>query len=294
MKRLLMVSESPTTNVFDAEITLTAYDDTYLEHTLITSGSEILKVARQASPYHDAHSPITLIENVASQLTYQKAVKGSVVVASDTILSTVYTENVDYVIDYSNGLINIGSSGSSIPSGTSVHVWYLPYTVLSRDSDYTIDYTSGAIRRLYGTTIPDGSSVMVDYAHSDYTIPDAAILEAMKRAESIIEDNLASGYSLTSGCEGLKSAAMYYTAYLLCLALACREGILARSSNAAEIAREFRIMAQSFLEIATYNFSKYLKVSSLPTAEIISNRAASPSNTRAITPPAIVTRERRY
>lgn len=294
IKELLMISNSPTQNVFDAETLLLDYDDSYLQNILITSASEVVKAIRRNTPYQDALSPITLIENVTSRLTYQKIVKGSVVVANDITLAIVYVENVDYVIDYYNGTIAIASTGSSIPSGGTVYVWYLPFTVLSRDTDYSIDYSKGTIRRVFGTSVPSNSICFIDYAHSDQTVPDAAITSAIKRAQSIISDNLSEQYSLSSPDEGLKSAAMYFTAYLLSLALSSREITLARSDSSSDISNAFRSIAKDFLATAQTNFSKYLKTSSMNTLEIIANRAASPANQRAITPPTVTHRDRKF
>ena len=95
-------------------------------------------------------------------LAEQNIIPDSVVVASDSSLGTIYTENLDYHVDHVGGKIARVATGM-IASGASVAVWYYAYRVYTEGVDYTVNYERGTIRRAPAGAIEDGQSVFVDY-----------------------------------------------------------------------------------------------------------------------------------
>ena len=89
-------------------------------------------------------------------------VPGSVVLASDTSLGKIYTEGIDYVMDYGNGNLTL-KEGGSIEVGQSIAVWYQAYHVYTIGADCVIDSSKGAIRRVLSGDIGDGETVYLDY-----------------------------------------------------------------------------------------------------------------------------------
>lgn len=275
IKKIIQSFEVPNPSVFNERISLSLYEESSLSNTNIDADSESVKIIRLATPYADSNNPITLNAGVPVSLDYQKLVWDSVVVASDAILSTVYVENDDYVIDYSSGTIERSSIGSTIADGGSVYIWYTPFTVLINGDDYNIDYSFGTLNRRAGTSIPNGATVFVDYSFAAASITDDAIEECISQAEAYIEPRLKNSYSLESTDEGLKSAATYFTLYLLSLSQAFKSLRELKVDNADDIARRWNDLSDKYLTVANTHFSKFFNVSSLNGGGLIQNRYVS-------------------
>lgn len=111
---------------------------------------------------------------------------GSVVVAKDSSLGTVYVENIDYIIDYATGELML-KSGGAIAVAQQVSVWYLPYSIYDSGSDYSLDSTKGDVRRLSSGSIADGESVRVDYRPQYDSFNDDILNAAVNQANGLIE-----------------------------------------------------------------------------------------------------------
>jgi hypothetical protein len=65
-------------------------------------------------------------------------------------------------MDYETGVLTRGD-GSSIPAGSEVAAWYFSYRIYSEGVDYAVDYEKGTLRRVISGAIENGQSVFVDY-----------------------------------------------------------------------------------------------------------------------------------
>jgi hypothetical protein len=122
----------PPLTITDEPLALIGTRETQLQHTALVSESERVKTIDLASPYSNGF--ITLSGTNWQNLTHAELVPDSAVVAADPALDTVYIEGTDYVLDYELGKLK-RVTGSSIPDGATVYVWYFYYTVQTRNVD---------------------------------------------------------------------------------------------------------------------------------------------------------------
>ncbi|MBL7190378.1 hypothetical protein ISS30_01690 [bacterium] len=255
IKKHLMQSDVAVTTVENEEHTLWGTDSEQLSSAVITENSEEVKTIDLGTPYSDGANVLTAYN--WSSLDYDDLVPGSIVIASDTHRSTVYTEGVDYVVDYENGRIR-RAAGSSIASGATVYVWYLYYTVHVRDTDYTINYSSGTISRITEGSIADGGIVYVDYTTTASSVPDALISEAITEAEDKILARLSSGYNASSTDQGLKTGAAELTIAIITNAKAMDIMNRSHSSASDDLARQWREMSLRYEKQAWKTLSRFL------------------------------------
>lgn len=280
------------TDIENDEIKLTLFEDGQLTYGNITSGSEVVKIIRENEPVADSHNPLTLNDQTAVDLDPEYIVPDSVVVASDAILTTVYVENDDYIIDYSSGTVERTSLGSSIANGGTVHVWYIPFVCLTGGSDYNIDYGAGTIKRRAGSSIPNKATVYVDYNHSSTNPSDDLIRELIEEMEALIEPKLKGGYTLDSDDIGLKGAATNYVLYGYCLAASLKELKFGNKDESDHIAAEWRRLSKDYLMMARNMFSPYLAVSTQQLGGLIENRYTNGRKRTSLSPSVAVTRRR--
>jgi len=293
IKSLLQSTELAIPNIYNERLVLNGYESSQLAHTSIDEDSESVKVLQQNEPVADSGNPLTLNAGTAVSLDYQKLAWNSVVVASDLALTTVYTENYDYVIDYFNGLITLADPAGSLATGTAVYVWYIPYTVMTNDDDYSINYAEGLITRRAGTSIPENGTVYVDYSHAQATVTDNAIYEAMRQSDDFILARLKSGYDISSPDEGLRSAANNYALYVLCQSLAVKELKTAPKDQSDDIAQQLRLLGEKYESLAMSQFSKFIKITPLDYGGLIKNRFVT-KRRRSHQSPTLSTRQRRF
>ncbi len=148
-------------------------------------------------------------------------VPGSVVIASDSSLGVVYAENVDFAVDWPEGKIKIKESGS-LALGTTVTIWYLPYTVCQAGSDYVLDAARAELRRTNGSSLSSGERVFVDfsprYESFDQIVLDNAVVEANGTIEREVDPDRQFGADPT-----LQAAATYRALAVVCRTAAGRE-----------------------------------------------------------------------
>ncbi len=280
-------------DVENNRVQLTLFEAGQLEFSNITLDSESVKIIRVNSPQADSHNPITLNDQDSVDLDAQKIVPDTVVVASDLILTTVYVENDDYVIDYLNGTIERTSLGSAIANGGTVYVWYLPFVVLVSGDDYNFDYNAGTLKRRAGSTIPNKATLYVDYNHAAVEPADNLLEELIIEMESFIEPRLKGGFSLDSDDPGLKSASTNFVLYLYCLSASLKELRFAGRDNSDDIARRWQDLSEKYLNAAKSMFSKFLNVSTESIGGMIQNRFTT-SRTRKMVSPTVSPGTRRH
>ena len=156
-----------------------------------------------------------------TSLSSSPLVRGSVVVASDSSLGTVYTENVDYVIDYALGDLVL-KEGGALTTGQSVTVWYQDYFVYSAGSDYQLDAEGGRIKILSGGDIASGETVYLDYAPVYKSFNEEILSKAVLEANGLIEREVDPD-SQFGADPVLQASATYRALEIICRASAARE-----------------------------------------------------------------------
>ncbi len=153
--------------------------------------SEIVKCIASLSPSKEI---VTFTTDIVS-LAPDNLVPESIVVASDSSLSIVYTENIDFVSSPGTGSIKRIAGGTILP-GQTVTAWYVPYRIFAKNVDYTISYQNGTMVREGTGAIEPGQTVLVDYEVSSFDfsdeILDNAILEASALLSSKVDPSLES------------------------------------------------------------------------------------------------------
>ncbi|MBU0509890.1 hypothetical protein KKH27_13790 [bacterium] len=194
--------------------------------------------------------PLTLASYNWSVLNATHLVEGSTVVTLSDGLETVYREEVDYQVDSVNGRLR-RVPGTSIPDGQTVYAYYYAYNLFVRDTDYEMDSGDGTVKRTSGSSIPDGATVLVDYTVVGGVVPDVLIEQAIVEAKDRIVRALAPGYNPNSTDQGLETGATE-----LVLAILARDqanGVLAgrATSDAAGRAKGWQTLSE-LLEVRAW------------------------------------------
>lgn len=217
--------------------------DTELPHHSLVSASETVK-------RNDSNTPVSSGPHILSaydwsNLTDTEVVPDTVVVALDSSCEQLFTEEVDYQIDYELGRIR-RVPGTQIPDLTPVLVYYAAYRLFALSTDYAIDYESGKLHRTATGAIPDGGTVLVDYDVTTASVEDALVLQAIVEAEDVIARNLAPGYSAESTDQGLQTGATYLSLSIIARAL-CTEFLARRTtSDGATRAKEWVTLSERY------------------------------------------------
>jgi len=170
--------------------------------------------------------------NGSAVITANPIVPGSVVVASDSSLGTVYVENVDYIVDYGSGSL-AAKAGGALLSNHQVTIWFLPYALYEALSDYSLDASHGQIKRLMGGDIAAGETAWIDYRPVYVSVADEIVENAVAMANGMIEREVdpEGQYEADSS---LSAAATYRALEIVCRAAASRE--LASQRGADKVA----------------------------------------------------------
>jgi len=282
-----------TPRVFNERVELINTDYSELKHRNLDADSVVVKQVQLNAPYTEAKT-VTLSGSTDFQLTFTHLSWDSVVVASDSALSTLYTEFIDYVVDYTAGTIRRTETlTSSIPDGGTVHMWYLYFNVFTEGSDYDEDLGNGRIRRTALTsTIENESAVRVDYSHSDATPTDQLIDQAILEAEGWMEERLASEFTTSSTDQGLQSAATFLTLAIVANDMSFRESIDTRDER-EDVAKRWMELAQQYWAQGLSFFGKFSRGLDRLDGGLIQKRNHGPSAKRSITNPTITVRQRK-
>lgn len=170
--------------------------------------------------------------NGSAVITANPIVPGSVVVASDSSLGTVYVENVDYVVDHGSGSLAV-KAGGALLSNHQVTIWFLPYALYEALSDYSLDAGHGRIKRLAGGDIAAGETAWIDYRPIYVSVAEEIVENAVTMANGMIEREVdpEGQYEADSS---LSAAATYRALEIVCRAAASRE--LASQRGADKVA----------------------------------------------------------
>jgi hypothetical protein len=182
-----------------------------LPHLLLVASSEKVKAKEQNIPLSET---VSFASSDTVQLAHQELIPDTVVVAKDSSLGQIYSENVDYSIQHDDGRL-LRIAGGSIPEASSVVVWYLHFRVYTRDIDYQIDYGKGQVKRLSPGEIEDGQWVLVDYTVEFALLSDEVVENAIREANQQILDYIDSAYT-NSADQSLVAAETYLTVSILC------------------------------------------------------------------------------
>jgi hypothetical protein len=224
----------------DVALPLVGTSPAVLVHANLRPGTVKVKGKEIGSPSNQSvvlgSQPVTL---AAPEL-----IPDSVVVASDSSLGTIYTENSDYHIDYAVGTISRTTTGA-ITAGDQVAVWYYAYRIFVEASDYAVNYEKGTIRRVPTGAITDGQVVFVDYEAQAGGFDDFQIGNAIAEADDILLKSIDPGYQ-ESNDQTLVTAETYLTLAILCRLKASRALESSSVVGAAEISRSWRELADRY------------------------------------------------
>lgn len=253
----------PTTfpNIFNEEVLFEAYDKTHLQYNTIDTGTEIVKAIRQIIP--DDETAILNAQTYAN-LSANLIVPKTVVVANSATLTTLYVENEDYIIDYSNGKIRRTSS-TDISDGQTIYIWYLPYVKLTLNSDYNFDYTEGSINRRAGSSIQDGATIYIDYSHSQVDVSDNLIDEVILQTDAMFDKIIKTEF-INSTEKAIESAATNYCMYLISLSQAQKTLRLSRTVS-DDLGKVWIELSKSYFATANTFLSSYLAFGSLSSGD---------------------------
>lgn len=197
-------------NFRDVPIQLSGMAPAFVGHARIKSGSLVVKSKELGKPQFES---IAFSDDSVS-LAKQGVIPDSVVVASDTSLGTIYTENVDFTVDCEEGKVTrVGEGG--IASDAQVAVWYYYYTVHEEGEDYSANYTKGTVHRVAGSGIEDGQVAFIDYQTEIGVFVDQQIAQAIAEADDRVLRKIASEHH-NSTQQALITAETYLAVAILC------------------------------------------------------------------------------
>ena len=193
----------------DVAVEMSGLATVALMHSQLKEGSLVVKGKELGAP----RATLVTLGDSPSPLGYTNLIPDSVVVASDTSLGHIYTEHVDYHIDYVQGTI-LRLDGE-IPTGATVAVWFFAYRVYHRNSDYAVDHGRGTVRRISGSQIEDGQTVFVDYETQSLTLDEGQLDNAVAEADDLLLSLIDESYHDSSN-QGLVTAETYLALAVLC------------------------------------------------------------------------------
>lgn len=292
VKKHLQILTRLTADIFNERHILSGAAVEQLLQSNVDTGTENIKIMQLTAPHPDSGNPITL--NGVTQVNLEKnhIAWDSVVVASDATLTTLYAENKDFIIAYESGKIN-RVTGSAIGDGSSVYVWYLYFNRFIKNTDYEIDYSAGEINRLLpGTSIPDGATVMCDYSHSQITVTDDIINQAIAEAEDFMVERLSDSYTTASVDQGLISTATYYALSIISLSQAYKETSRSIDESSA-LSNRLQQLSERYANLGDLYFQSFSRTLSRFAGGVMENRNKGPYYKKTISSPSITARRRK-
>jgi hypothetical protein len=185
----------------------------------------------------------SLLEEIS--LPDQELVYDSVVVADNSSMNTLHQQNVDYTVDYDNGIIKRIATGC-IPAGATVAIWYLYYHIYTRGTDYKVNYTTAEITRLPEGALEEGQWVLVDYSVEYGFLNDDIIANAITEAADKVAKYIDEQYSESTD-QGLVTAETYLAVAILCRVKAGETASASpQSSTARALAESWTVLANSY------------------------------------------------
>jgi len=211
VKKHLMENHLVVSQVDSEPLKISANSAACLRYPPVNRQSEKVKAKENIKP---DYQKVLIPQDNQVVLNKSELIRESVVVASDSSLGTIYKENLDYTVDYNNGVITRIASGN-IPLGAYISIWYMPYRVYTRGVDYTIDYVKGEIKRLADGDIEPEQLVYVDYETEHAFIEDETIANAISEANEQVLNFIDTIYS-SSTDRSLVVAETYLAVAIIC------------------------------------------------------------------------------
>lgn len=238
LRQYLSPSNPSSDQIFDQPLKMSGNDEIIFFNGAIELGT----LQAKSIQTNDLFTASLTLQAGTNLFASAPIVRGNVLVASDLSQTTIYTENLDYIVDYSNGTLTI-KSGGVLVVGNPVVVWYLPYTLYADGSDYSLDENRGTIRRLASGDIAENETIYLDYYPINAAVTDLVLEQAALEANGLIE--------ATVDPEGqfgadpvLQSAATYRALEIVAYMAASRE--LTTRSNSYLAAQTWLKLADQF------------------------------------------------
>jgi hypothetical protein len=169
-------------------------------------------------------------------------VPGSVLVAGDSSLGLIYTENVDYVVSYDGGTLTM-VAGGALSDGMTIVVWHLPYVVATGSEDYTLYAETGEVQRRAGGMINAGETVRMDFRPQYLEFGDDLLASSVEEANGLIEREVDPDGSFGAD-RTLGAAATSRALEIICRAGATRD--LAQGQDRAATAQVWLKLAETY------------------------------------------------
>jgi len=234
-------------------IALIGTEYTSLQRRMILKDTEKIKGREIVEP---VKADIDFSGSDTFHLSHSELVPDTVVLAADSSLGIIYTENVDYHVNYDAGQISRITSGT-IPAGANAVAWYTHFRLYRRGVDYEIDYQHGRLRRKSSGEIESGQRLLVDYASEfgglDDESMDNAIAEADDQILAFIDET-----HRDSTDRSLVTAETYLAVSIICRIRAMESISPSRNltNNAAE-AKSWSALADDYREEAYALLARY-------------------------------------
>ncbi|HEX9750935.1 MAG TPA: hypothetical protein VGB22_06610 [candidate division Zixibacteria bacterium] len=225
--------------ISDFAVTLDGIEAIGLAHGGLVSGSVIVKALRPPSLIRET---VTLASDWVN-LSHQRLIPDAVVVAADSSLGTVYSENTDFIVDYDDGRIKRLAAGS-IVSPQTVTVWYEYYHQYVEGDDYAISLTTGELSRRSTGAIADGQRVLVDYLVALGTVSDEVIDTAISDVGDAVLAMIDPQYRDVP-TPGIVIGETHWA-----VAAVCRMRAVATLADAGLLSSQSRAVSQTWMEIA--------------------------------------------
>jgi len=177
-------------------------------------------------------------------LTPSPIARGSVVAATDSSLGTVYTENLDYAVDYAGSIFR-RKAGGSLPVGETIVVWHLPMHTYVEGEDYSVDYERAELKRLSGAGIASGETVYLDFVPVFAGFDDDLLASAANEANGLIESEIDPDRQFGADAN-LSAAATCKALEIVCHSAASRE--LSSGRGMDRIAQAWLKLAEGYRE----------------------------------------------
>ncbi len=169
-------------------------------------------------------------------------VAGSVVVASDSSLGRVFTENYDYIIDHPNGKLLV-KAGGGLMAGQTVCVWFKSYTLYQLGTDYQLRADRGEIRRLTGGNIASGEEISLDYTPISNVYNESIVTNAVVMANGLVEKEVDPDEAFGAD-PTLQAAATFRALEIICQTSAVRA--LSRANGQGRNSGDWIKLAEAF------------------------------------------------
>ncbi|MFQ5606489.1 MAG: hypothetical protein ACE5GA_00975 [Candidatus Zixiibacteriota bacterium] len=244
-RRQIMTPGAPGTPERSVRASFTGAEWVQISPDRIISGSVTVKAVNGVAPVTESATFV----NAAIVTGAKPLAPDSLTVAGDSSLGTIYSEGIDYVVDCASGVITRAMTGA-IPAGSTVQLWYFPFTVYVDGVDYSVDHADGRVRRITSGAILSGGRVIVDFTPELAGISDEVFNEAVSEANQRVSAAVDPGGNFGANLI-LQTAATYLAASIICRIAATASLVSdSQGKNAAlwlEIARSFAGDANALL-----------------------------------------------